>query len=175
MMRRVTDGTAPNLFVLRYDPQRLSVRDMIVVPRQFLLAETLERRRPLSAGAQRAGWVGCNILLHAMPADGRICMVAEGAVAAPSAVRAAWERTLFLRAAAPASRGWLVAVLTCVERLGQAEFGLAEVYAFERELAARFPGNRHIREKVRQQLQVLRDNGRVAFLGGGRYRLLHHA
>jgi hypothetical protein len=39
------------------------------------------------------------------------------------------------------------------------EFKNADVYAFERELAALHPGNRHIRDKIRQQLQVLRDTG----------------
>ncbi|MBI5242579.1 MAG: hypothetical protein HY922_02705 [Elusimicrobia bacterium] len=33
------------------------------------------------------------------------------------------------------------------------------------------PNNRHVRPKIRQQLQVLRDLGFVAFLGRGRYRL----
>jgi hypothetical protein len=32
------------------------------------------------------------------------------------------------------------------------------------------PANRHVRDKTRQQLQVLRDLGLVEFLGGGRYR-----
>ena len=33
------------------------------------------------------------------------------------------------------------------------------------------PGNRHVRDKIRQQLQVLRDLGFMEFLGGGRYRI----
>jgi type II restriction enzyme len=32
------------------------------------------------------------------------------------------------------------------------------------------PDNRHVPDKIRQQLQVLRDLGFVEFLGGGRYR-----
>ncbi len=31
--------------------------------------------------------------------------------------------------------------------------------------------NRHVRDKIRQQLQILRDLGFVEFLGSGRYRL----
>ncbi|HEV2493712.1 MAG TPA: hypothetical protein VG204_11665 [Terriglobia bacterium] len=31
--------------------------------------------------------------------------------------------------------------------------------------------NRHVRDKIRQQLQVLRDLGFVVFLGRGQYRL----
>ena len=39
------------------------------------------------------------------------------------------------------------------------EFTNSDIYAFERELAALHPDNRHIRDKIRQQLQVLRDTG----------------
>jgi type II restriction enzyme len=47
-----------------------------------------------------------------------------------------------------------------------------EVYAFEERLAALHPRNRHIRPKIRQQLQVLRDRGVVEFLERGRYRVV---
>jgi type II restriction enzyme len=47
---------------------------------------------------------------------------------------------------------------------------LADVYAFEPRLAALYPGNSHVRPKIRQQLQVLRDKGWLAFNGRGTYR-----
>jgi hypothetical protein len=34
------------------------------------------------------------------------------------------------------------------------------------------PANRHVRDKIRQQLQVLRDLGLIEFLGRGGYRSL---
>jgi hypothetical protein len=43
------------------------------------------------------------------------------------------------------------------------------VYAFAAQLQELHPDNRHVREKIRQQLQVLRDLGFVEFLGRGRY------
>jgi type II restriction enzyme len=43
--------------------------------------------------------------------------------------------------------------------LGGPTFRNEDIYAFENELAALHPGNRHIRDKIRQQLQVLRDTG----------------
>jgi type II restriction enzyme len=46
-----------------------------------------------------------------------------------------------------------------VRRLRKPEFTNADVYAFERELEQLHPDNRHIRDKIRQQLQVLRDTG----------------
>ena len=69
------------------------------------------------------------------------------------------------------ARGWLVEVMRCVERLGHAEFTLGDVYAFEQSLSALFPDNKNVRPKIRQQLQVLRDQGWLVFEGRGRYRL----
>jgi Dam-replacing HTH domain/Dam-replacing family len=45
----------------------------------------------------------------------------------------------------------------------------AEAYAFTRELEKLHPDNRHVRDKIRQQLQVLRD--RSARQGGFWYQL----
>jgi type II restriction enzyme len=46
-----------------------------------------------------------------------------------------------------------------------------DIYAFEAELAALCPGSNNVRPKIRQQLQVLRDQGYLQFVGRGRYRL----
>lgn len=66
--------------------------------------------------------------------------------------------------AASARRGGIYA--------GPDKSGLAEVYAFAGELARLHPRNLHVRDKIRQQLQRLRDLGFVEFLGAGKYRLL---
>jgi Dam-replacing HTH domain len=50
------------------------------------------------------------------------------------------------------------------------EFSNEDVYAFERELEALHPGNRHIRDKIRQQLQVLRDRGLLVHVGRNRWK-----
>ena len=42
---------------------------------------------------------------------------------------------------------------------------------FEDELAALHPNNKHVRAKIRQQMQVLRDRSALEFLGRGRYRI----
>jgi type II restriction enzyme len=38
-------------------------------------------------------------------------------------------------------------------------------------LSNKHQDNRHIKEKIRQQLQILRDKGYLEFLERGRYRL----
>jgi len=67
--------------------------------------------------------------------------------------------------------GWTLDVLNIVRRLGQAEFKNEDVYALARELEQLHPDNRHIKDKIRQQLQVLRDAGLLLHLGGGVWRL----
>ena len=60
--------------------------------------------------------------------------------------------------------------MKCVERIGRDTFTLDDVYAFEDRLKAIYPGNNNVRTKIRQQLQVLRDQGYLDFVGRGRYR-----
>jgi type II restriction enzyme len=50
------------------------------------------------------------------------------------------------------------------------EFTNQDLYAFERELETLHPGNRHIRDKIRQQLQVLRDRGFLLHLARNRWQ-----
>jgi Dam-replacing HTH domain len=45
------------------------------------------------------------------------------------------------------------------------EFTNEDVYAFARELEQLHPGNRHIKDKIRQQLQLLRDTGFLIHVG----------
>lgn len=51
-------------------------------------------------------------------------------------------------------------------------FTNADVYAHERELEQLHPDNRHIRDKIRQQLQVLRDMGLLAQVERGVWRIV---
>ena len=147
------------------------VTNLIIVPRHFFVSDVIEQRKPLSAGAKRAGWVGCNILLQRIPKAGRIYLVKESRIEPRQSVVAKWRRTLFLREGSDAARGWLLEVMRCIEKLGKPTFSLGDVYGFEAELGQLYPGNRHIREKIRQQLQVLRDKCYLDFLGRGMYKL----
>ena len=46
------------------------------------------------------------------------------------------------------------------------------MYAFENELKLKHPENNFIKDKIRQQLQYLRDKGFVKFLERGKYKKL---
>jgi type II restriction enzyme len=172
MMRRVTAGSAPNLLVMRYDSGGAAVSDLMVVPRQFLVADVIEERRPLPPSARRAGWIGCSILLSAIPAHGRIPIVTRCLVVKKATVMAVWRTTLFLRAESRIhARGWLLALMRCIDEIGQPTFRLSDLYEFVPRLQRLFPGNANIRPKIRQQLQVLRDCGYIEFIGSGEYRV----
>jgi type II restriction enzyme len=69
------------------------------------------------------------------------------------------------------NRGWTLDVLNAVRSLNKSQFDLAEIYAFEQSLARLHPKNLHVRDKIRQQLQALRDLDILEFLGGGSYKL----
>jgi len=70
-------------------------------------------------------------------------------------------------------KGWTALTLEAVLRQPDNEFALDQLFATAIPAArSRYPRNRHVRAKLRQQLQKLRDLGLVQFLGGGRYRRL---
>lgn len=180
MRRAILEDRTPNLYVLHYDLTRWAVQTVILVPHFAFALSAVERRKPLAATARRAGWVGCNIVLDKIPVYARIPVIEGGNVRPKQAVREDYERLRPLERLQVEKRGWTLDVLQVVQSLaaGRAKatplhktFSLAEVYAHADSLARLHPGNRHVRDKIRQQLQVLRDLGLLDFLGGGCYRL----
>ena len=171
MLRRLSSSEVPNLFALNYHQMQDLVQNLFVIPSHFFVPEVIERRKPLARTARRAGWTGCNILFGLIPLAGRVNLVSDGRPLSKPTVLAAWQRTLFLRDQKKVeARGWTLDVMRCIEKLDMHEFTLANVYRFEGELSSLHPYNRHIRAKIRQQLQVLRDVGYLEFAGHGKYR-----
>lgn len=70
---------------------------------------------------------------------------------------------------------WKQAIAECAIRLVNERqalaFSIDDIYAHADEFSRLFPRNRHIKEKIRQVLQKLRDEGLISFRGGGRYLL----
>lgn len=69
-------------------------------------------------------------------------------------------------------RGWAASLLNLLRQLPDNRFSLNDAYIFESVLAELYPGNRHVRPKIRQQLQVLRDAGIIMFEARGQYRFV---
>ena len=172
MMRKILEDKTPNLFALHYDSDDWEVRNLFLIPRFAFSSSIVEKRKPLSAQARRAGWVGCNFLIGRIPAEARIHIVMEGLSRRPKDVRESYARLRPLQKLQVENRGWTLDVMNCLGSLRKPEFTLAEAYGFERELHIMHPQNRHARDKIRQQLQVLRDLHLIEFLGRGNYRLL---
>lgn len=172
MIERLQSTNNPNFFLLNYDPARFSVLNFLVIPKHFFVPDIIEKRKPLSETARRAGWVGCNILLQSIPQTGKIFFVKNRQIEPKESVVANWQRTLFLRDEREVSaKGWLLDTMSCIEKLGRKEFTLDKVYAFENFLKKKHPNNEHIRDKIRQQLQILRDKGYLKFITRGKYKL----
>ena len=172
MIERLRESHNPNLFLLNYDLQNYQVLNFLVVPKHFFVPDIIEKRKPLSQTAIRAGWVGCNILLQSIPESGKIFFVKNKTIELKDKVLAEWQKTLFLREEKKIStKGWLLDVMMCIEKLGRKEFLLDDVYGFENALSKKHPDNLHIKDKIRQQLQFLRDKGYLEFVERGRYRL----
>jgi len=171
MCERLGSSNNPNLLLLNYSLARLSVMNVILVPKHFFVREIIEERKPLAQTARRAGWIGCNILLNQIPASGKIHIVRDGVPQPKDVVLAEWQKTLFLRSEGLEARGWLIEVMKCVEAIGKPEFQLEDVYAFEQHLSQIYPGNQNVKPKIRHQLQYLRDRGYLDFVSRGYYRL----
>ena len=163
-----TDST-PNLFIMHYGRDDWSVRDLILVPRFAFPLSAVERRKPLAATARRAGWVGCNIVLDHIPEDARIPIIKSGLVRSPASVRQRFAELKKLGDLDVEMRGWTLDVMRIVRELGKAQFSLTDVYERSDELSRLHPNNRHVHDKIRQQLQILRDLGILHFLGRGEY------
>lgn len=172
MRRAVERGRTPNLLLLHYRPDEWDVANLLLIPNFAFSLSCIERRPPLGPNARRAGWVGCNIVIASIPLDARIAMVLDRRPVPPREVRRRYARLRPLSRISPPARGWTLDVLNLLRSRGLGEFNLDEAYQLAPALQHLHPSNRHVREKIRQQLQVLRDAGLVEFHERGHYRLL---
>lgn len=166
MVERITSSNNPNLLFMIHNKK--VVTNFLLIPKYFFVPAIIEKRKPLGPQARRAGWIGCNINLHNVPSVGKIFIIRNGVEIKKSEVVLQYELSKPLYNKDIEYRGWLLDVLLCVDRLGT-EFTLNQIYDFENELSVKHPGNSFVREKIRQQLQKLRDAGYIEFLGKGRY------
>ena len=168
MIERITSLRNPHLFVMTY--ANFSVNNLLIIPKFFFVPDIIEKRKPLPDTARRAGWTGCNINIGNIPDSGKIFIVKDSQQENKSRVVDQYQRTLSLQTTKIESRGWLLDVLKCVERIPKVDFSLDEVYAFVDELQKKHPDNQFVRDKIRQQLQYLRDKGFIKFTSRGHYQ-----
>ena len=155
---------------MNYSKEELMVRDLILIPKHFFVPDIIEKRNALKDSACRAGWIGCNILIDKVPEQGRISIISNGNISSMDIVVNKVNKCTKLESQNLNSRGWIMDILNCINRVEHEIFVLDEIYAFENELKIKHPFNNNIKPKIRQQLQFLRDKGFLEFLGNGRYR-----
>jgi type II restriction enzyme len=169
-MARILDGSVPTLMMLERNDQ-WKIQSLTAIHHLFLTPDVIQERKPLSPSARRAGWIGCNIRLDQIASHAQIEIIGSGRSIAPRLVREAFQRFDKLKRIAPGMRGWTTLTLKVIRSLQREAFALNELYEKESQFTGAYPGNRNIRPKIRQQLQVLRDLGYLKFLGNGAYRL----
>lgn len=170
MIERIKSNNNPNFFFLTYDKNRLLVNNFLIIPKHFFTQNMIEKRKALSSKAKRAGWVGCNIDLTSIPESGKVFLVKNTKVIEPEKVLFKWNENLFLRNEKEEARSWIVDIMNCLDKIHNKEFSLSDVYVFETELAQKHPNNHFIKDKIRQQLQLLRDKGLIIFKQRGLYQ-----
>jgi type II restriction enzyme len=171
MHRAILSDQTPNLFFLHYKLPQLTVESVLLIPHFAFSLSCVEKRNALSPTARRAGYVGCYFMLDRIPPDARIPIVQNARPLSSSQVRKAFNRIRSLEDLKVEKRGWTLDVLNIVRSLGREEFALRDVYDHADSLAKLHPQNRHVNEKIRQQLQVLRNLRLLDFLGDGHYRI----
>lgn len=168
MIERITSLKNPNLFVMSYAD--MEVNNLILIPNFFFTPDIIEQRPPLKDTARRAGWIGCNIEIDNIPEIGKIYIVKKGIERSKIEVLQQYQQVLKLQISTIEKRGWLFDIIQCIERVPTVEFCLNDIYAFSNELQLKHPGNNFVKDKIRQQLQYLRDKKVIEFTARGHYK-----
>ena len=174
LIKRLKEKNKPHFFFLHYIDLKYSVENFFVVPKYFFVSEIIEKRKPLSSTARRAGWTASNILFDRIPNSWKIYYIEDGKEISKKKVLEKWQKTAFLKDIKKDNlKWWILDIMNCVESLNKKEFNLKEIYAFEKDLKILHPENKNIKAKIRQQLQFLRDKWYLEFLEKrGNYRVL---
>ena len=170
MLERISSDTNPNFFFLSYRETDYAVQQLVLVPKHFITAQMIVPRK--KGIPNRPDYIMCSMNLGTLPEQGKIILIDREKVVEPELVLQKWQQTLFLRQQKTERKGWLLAIMKCIDRLPE-KFTLKQMYEFEILLKHQFPDNNHIKDKIRQQLQVLRDKGIIEFTGRGQYRKLY--
>ena len=158
-----------------------SVRNRIPADARIQVVRTVISSSPPSPTGQR---IRGEVARLKSPLSGSLPAQSRGesvVIIPPDEVREKFKRVKPLKEIGVKERGWTLDVLNAIRRLGKTEFSTADAYTFTRELEERHPDNRHVRDKIRQQLQVLpssrsfdatrRDAGLLPHTGRGEWRL----
>jgi type II restriction enzyme len=155
MIQSIHSGTAPTLCLLQRTHD-WHIEALTAIHSTFLLPPAIVERKPLRQEARRADWIGCQIRLDRIDRTADIDVVENGAELPVKAVRERFQGFMHLTKESVEQRGWTLLTLRMVRSLGKDDFSSSkDLYPLEREFAKAYPNNRHIKDKIRQQLQML--------------------
>ncbi|MEM0134949.1 MAG: DpnI domain-containing protein [Thermoplasmatales archaeon] len=168
-IRKLNRGEFPSLILLHYERKREEVRDGLLVHRLAIPQSCIKPRKPLTESARRSGWRGYEISMFGIPHIGKIQIIEDARVVPKKTVMTKWRSVENILESTPSERDWITEILIILEKLPFL-FTLQDAYSYETYLRNLHPHNHHIREKIRQQLQFLRDKGYLKFMGNGKYQ-----
>ena len=114
-------------------------------------------------GALQAQFIG------QLTQNGKIFLVKNSEALPQKDVLEKWRNTNFIKYKKGNAKGWILEIMNCADKINRKTFSLEDMYSFESHLKQKYPKNNHIKDKIRQQLQVLRDKGIIEFKGHGKY------
>ncbi len=170
MIERIMSLDNPDFLFMSYNNTSWKVSSLFFVPKHFFTPSIIEKRKPLSPNARRAGWTGCSIKLSDIPLAGRIPIIENGIIIDKSDILRSVSVADALSISDINSRGWLLDIMCCIDLLNKTTFALSDMYLFEDILSKKHPDNHNVRAKIRQQLQILRNKGIIEFTSLGEYR-----
>lgn len=112
MIERITSNSNPDLLIMQYNKNSYMIENFMLIPKFFFVPQIIERRKPLSSKAKRAGWVGCNILISDIPEQGIIDVIKNTNVCSMYEVVAKYNNVKKLQIQNIEARGWLLDVMS---------------------------------------------------------------
>ncbi len=164
----LVESRFPSLFLLHYSRKMLEVRDILLIHRLSITPRSIIPRNPLSETARRSGWQGSIISLENVPQIGKIPVIRDAKVVPKGVVMHKWMTVEKVMKGTLKQRSWITDIMSIIDGF-DSEFTLEDMYYFSNSLSEKHPNNKHIKDKIRQQLQILRDRGYLKFKGSGKY------
>ncbi len=170
MIERLESATNPSFFFLTYTPNR-EVSNFLVIPKHFIQPKNIIKAPRILK--DRWEYIMCNISLMWIPESGKIFYIKNGEYKSEKNILDTWKKTIFLQDTKNIqTKGWLLDIMNCIDSIKDDNFTLDDMYGFAPQLQILHPENNFVHDKIRQQLQILRDKWYIEFVSRWKYRKL---